>query len=200
MRQNQRCLIAILLLGLWPSLVEACDKFKPVRAEDQVLLEALRNEKAQASQRLFALVELACNSEPTIRKAALDAAIKSSDRSLRSKALAELIMQREGIRAKLEPIVWFRGYARDEVERAGWSINFRFHERSRERNCINLTPGREPCFQYSMLVIDGTQVRINEDGGRTIAEFTLDKNNLLKGFVTFKNNPSAPATVELFQQ
>jgi hypothetical protein len=89
-------LIAVLFFGSWISEVGACDKFKPVSAEDRVLMETLENEGAKAGQRLFALVELACKSEPTIRNAALEAAIKSSDRNLRSKALAELLMQREG--------------------------------------------------------------------------------------------------------
>jgi hypothetical protein len=98
----------------------------------------------------------------------------------------------------LDPITWTRGYSREDIERAGWSINFRFHERSRERNCINLVHGRDPCFQYSMVIIDGLQVRINEDGGRTSGEFTLDKNNVLKGFIILKGNPQASATIHLF--
>jgi hypothetical protein len=175
----------------------ACDEFKPLTPEARQMMAVLEDSRAKPTERLFMLAELACLKDPAIRRQALETGLKSPERSLRAKALSEILMQRSDIRVQVAPIEWRRGYAVQWVEREGWQVRFSFYNRSREKNCINLVQGRDPCFDRAVLVIDGLRVRINQAGRTLSADFALDARGVLTGSITFRGNNPAKAQIDL---
>ncbi len=174
-----------------------CERQLEVTSETKALMSTLENVRESASARVFALAQLACINDPTLRNMAFDIAIRSSEKFLRSKALANLLMQREGVRAKLTPINWTPGYKQGVVEQEGWSVKFNFYEKNESQNCINLVGGRPACYQSAMLVIDGLKVRINDATRSMSGEFALEPEGYLKGFITMHNNPPSSARIDL---
>lgn len=174
----------------------------PVTIEQQKAqdLEAAISKEGSSIARLAAFDELSCAQRPDYRRAALDAALKSNDKTLRSAALATQLFAREGLRIDLIEMPQTDAAAKTFIKDNAGSIAYQFKEKDRSKNCINFSNGQPACYSDTVFVIDGATVRLTDKSRSPslTGDFTLQPDNTLKGKLRRERTQPIDATIEIF--
>ena len=203
---DSRVMVKALALGFLSASMSAsgtafaCDgKYIAVeKPELERSFQALENDAAKKTDRVFAFKTVVCSNEPEFRRLAIEAALTSKDTSLRALGLAELLMQRERIRVDLAPSANLDPETKRWVDSTGGVLNFFFGAKDRTRNCIVFgTGGVEYACDPPSLKIDGLSVRLaTSDSPAIIGDFRLEPENFLKGQIKYGQG-IMPAKIEL---
>lgn len=180
----------------------ACDSFAAVPpAKASELMDALSKGGPNAMTRVAAFRELACADDPELRREALVLAFKSDERMLRSAALAEALMRRDGVRIDLTDDPKLDAAAKTFVKGVGGSLEYQFKAKDRAKNCINFSNGQPACYADSVFIIDGPAVRLTDRtrSPSITAELVLQPDNTLKGKLRRERTQPIDATIALMQ-
>lgn len=196
-----RCATTILLTFLFVLVSQrafACEQLVEV-PEPRIdeLVAVLKDTTASEIKYLRAFAELSCSKDPAIRRYVVDMGLASTSKVIRGQALATLLMQRDQIRLEIMGDAKGDEATTQWIHQNGRDINYRFHYRSREHNCISLSvdsakkcPGLD-----QMITIDGTGIRMVYS--HLSGEFTLQPDGSLRGTIVVTKGKPLPAKIEL---
>jgi hypothetical protein len=179
-------LVAFAVLYMSPAAA-VCSEFQSLEnAKIVEFTETLKRVDAPPADRIAALENLAQARDPLLRRSALEVGIEASDRLVRAKAFAAIMMQKEAFEIVFVSSPGLSDESREWIKKQGGTAIYSAKFRDCVNNCIGIA--RKFCHKSYQIKIDGTRAEVFS--GAIYGRFELQPdNNTMAGII--KPNPRA---------